>query len=84
MPKGSMQKQKLLYLQKILLEKTDERHGLTIAEIITELGRYGISSERKSFMTTSEFWSSSVLMYAVQNQIQHVITSEAANLKCPS
>lgn len=48
MPKGSMQKQKLLYLQKILLEKTDERHGLTIAEIITELGRYGISSERKS------------------------------------
>lgn len=48
MPKGSMQKQKLLYLQKILLEKTDECHGLTIAEIITELGRYGISSERKS------------------------------------
>lgn len=48
MPKGSMQKQKLLYLQKILLEKTDEHHGLTIAEIITELGRYGISSERKS------------------------------------
>lgn len=48
MPKGSMQKQKLLYLQKILLEKTDEDHGLTIAEIITELGRYGISSERKS------------------------------------
>lgn len=48
MPRGSMQKQKLLYLQKILLEKTDEHHGLTIAEIITELDRYGISSERKS------------------------------------
>lgn len=48
MSKGSMQKQKLLYLQKILLEKTDEHHGLTIAEIITELDRYGIGSERKS------------------------------------
>lgn len=43
-----MQKQKLLYLQKILLEKTDEHHGLTISEIITELDRYGIGSERKS------------------------------------
>lgn len=48
MPRGSMQKQKLLYLQKILLEKTDEHHGLTIAEIIAELDRYGISAERKS------------------------------------
>lgn len=48
MPRGSMQKQKLLYLQKILLQKTDERHGLTINEIIAELNRYGISSERKS------------------------------------
>lgn len=48
MARGSMQKQKLLYLQKILLEKTDERHGMTIAEIIAELEKYGISSERKS------------------------------------
>ena len=43
-----MQKQKLLYLQKILLEKTDESHGLTINEIKEELERYGIKAERKS------------------------------------
>lgn len=43
-----MQKQKLLYLQKILLEKTDEYHGLTIDELIAELEKYQIHAERKS------------------------------------
>ena len=33
MARSSMQKQKLLYLQKIMLQKTDESHGLTISEI---------------------------------------------------
>lgn len=42
------QKLKLLVLQKILLEKTDEEHGLTSAEIIAELDKYGIKAERKS------------------------------------
>ncbi len=48
MPRGSMQKLKLLYLQKIMLEKTDENHGLTVNEIIAELAAYGVSAERKS------------------------------------
>ena len=43
-----MQKQKLLYLQKIMLEKTDENHGLTISEIKDALDGYGIKAERKS------------------------------------
>ncbi len=43
-----MQKQKLLYIQKILLEKTDENHGMTLSELIEELDRYGIKAERKS------------------------------------
>ena len=43
-----MQKQKLLYLQKIMLEKTDEDHGLTINEIKDALDGYGIKAERKS------------------------------------
>lgn len=43
-----MQKQKLLYLQKILLEKTDENHALTANEIKQELALYGIKTERKS------------------------------------
>lgn len=42
------QKLKLLYLQKILLEQTDEEHGLTASEIIEKLSQYGISAERKS------------------------------------
>lgn len=48
MSKSTMQKQKLLYLQKIMLEKTDESHGLTVSEIKSELGNYGIKTERKS------------------------------------
>jgi predicted DNA-binding transcriptional regulator YafY len=48
MPKSQKQKLKLLYLQKILLENTDEEHPMTISEMIEALGRYGISAERKS------------------------------------
>ena len=48
MARSSMQKQKLLYLQKIMLEKTDENHGLTINEIKDALEGYGIKAERKS------------------------------------
>lgn len=48
MARRTMQKQKLLYLRKIMLEKTDEEHGLTVNEIIAELKAYGISAERKS------------------------------------
>lgn len=48
MARSSGQKLKLLYLQKILLEKTDENHALTISEIIEELDNYGVKAERKS------------------------------------
>ncbi len=48
MARNPRQKQKLLYLQKILLEKTDENHGMTLNEIIRELGHYDITAERKS------------------------------------
>jgi predicted DNA-binding transcriptional regulator YafY len=48
MPKSSNQKLKLLYLMKILQEKTDGEHALSVAELITELGRYDIKAERKS------------------------------------
>lgn len=48
MAKSPRQKQKLLYIQKILMEKTDENHGLTISEIIEQLAAYGINAERKS------------------------------------
>ena len=48
MAKNPRQKQKILYLQKILFEKTDENHGLTVNELIDELASYGITAERKS------------------------------------
>ncbi len=48
MAKVSNQKQKILYLMKILLEKTDEQHVLSMAEIQEELSRYGMSAERKT------------------------------------
>lgn len=48
MAKSTYQKLKLLYLQQILLENTDEYHSMTMNEIIYELNRYGIEAERKS------------------------------------
>ncbi len=48
MPKSPKQKLKLLYLQKILLEQTDEDHPLTIQQLIEALAHYGIQAERKS------------------------------------
>ena len=48
MAKKSNQKIKLLYLMKILLENTDDEHGLTLAEISDVLGEYGVDAERKT------------------------------------
>lgn len=48
MAKGSNQKLKLLYLLKMLEEKTDEENTMSINEMIAELDRYSISAERKS------------------------------------
>ncbi len=42
------QKLKILYLMKILLERTDEDHALTMSELIEALEEFGISAERKS------------------------------------
>ena len=48
MPSSPNQRMKLLYLMKILLERTDDNHALTIAELISFLAEYGIKAERKS------------------------------------
>ncbi|MBQ8598150.1 MAG: WYL domain-containing protein [Lachnospiraceae bacterium] len=48
MAKSANQKLKLLYLLKILTEKTDENHCLSAQELIAELAAYDISAERKS------------------------------------
>ena len=42
------QKLKLIYLSRILQERTDPNHGMTLSEISSALNEYGISAERKS------------------------------------
>ena len=48
MPKSPNQKLKLLYLMKILLERTDEAHPMSVPEMIEALALYDIAAERKS------------------------------------
>ncbi len=48
MPKAEKQKQKLLYILKMLHEKSDENHPIRMDSIIAMLDREGIKAERKS------------------------------------
>ena len=48
MAKGANQKFKLYCLAQIMLENTDDEHYLTMPEILSALGRQGISAARKS------------------------------------
>ena len=53
--KLSHQKLKMMYLAKILMEKTDEEHTITVPEMISELAQLGISAERKSIYDDLEY-----------------------------
>lgn len=48
MSRGTNQKLKLAYLTQIMLEKTDEEHALTLAQIMKELEKRDVTAERKS------------------------------------
>ena len=48
------QKMKTLYLMRILLEKTDEKHMMTANELASALLDYGYKAERKSIYTDIE------------------------------
>ena len=54
MAKSANQKSKLLHLAKILLERTDEDHPITVPQLIGELARFDISAERKSIYADLE------------------------------
>lgn len=54
MPKNPKQKQKLLYIMKFFMEKTDDDYGVTVADIIDYLDEYGIAAERKSIYSDIE------------------------------
>lgn len=51
---GVRKKLKSLYLLKILMEETDEEHGLTTPQLIEKLEAYGIYAERKSIYSDIE------------------------------
>ena len=48
MPKGANQKLKLYYLARIMTEKTDDEHMITMPQIQTALEAYGVTADRKS------------------------------------
>jgi len=48
MPKGTNQKVKLYYLSRILLQKTDDEHVLTLPQIQAYLAEYEVTADRKS------------------------------------
>ena len=48
MPKSDNQKLKMMYLLKILEQKTDAEHGLSMKQIIEALEEEGVTAERKS------------------------------------
>ena len=54
MATSSSQRAKLLYLMKILHDKTDAQNPMSIKEIIEELKTYEITAERKSIYTDFE------------------------------
>jgi len=54
MPTSQNQKMKLIYLMKILQERTDENHSLTVQELIIALNEYGVAAERKSIYSDME------------------------------
>ena len=54
---NSKLKFKLLYIMKILMDKTDENHAMTVNEIIAELEKYDIKAERKSIYSDIDLLS---------------------------
>ena len=54
MPKSPNQKLKLLYIMKLLMERSDENHPISVNEIIQELEANAITAERKSIYSDIE------------------------------
>ncbi|MBE6036497.1 MAG: WYL domain-containing protein [Clostridiales bacterium] len=54
MAKSANQKIKILYLMRILLQQTDDEHGLTLAELSEALAAYGVEAERKTLYSDLE------------------------------
>ena len=69
MAKGSNQKLKLSYLCKIMQEKTDDEHRLTLAQIIKELEKYDITAERKSLYDDFKVMENELGIEVIKEQV---------------
>ena len=70
------QKIKILFLMKILLENTDDLHGLTLDEIAEKLSAYGIDAERKTLYDDFEVLRTFGIGFSVK-------TIATIPIKCP-
>lgn len=69
MARGANQKLKLSYLTRIMLEKTDDEHGLTMTQIMAELEKYDITAERKSIYADFADMTDKLGMEIIKEQI---------------
>ncbi len=86
MAKQARQKLKLLYLQKLLLEQTDEQNWVTMESILTYLEQHGIKAERKSIyddMQTLQSYGMDIRQHRGKNGGYYIgsRTFETAELK---
>ena len=84
MSRGCNQKLKLFYLAKIMKEKTDEEHRLTMPQILHELEQYGVTAERKSvyadFRDMSEHLGIEVMKEQVGKQTYYYVANRKFEL----
>ncbi len=69
MARGTNQKFKFTYLMQIMLEKTDDEHALTMAQIIKELEKYEVTAERKSIYSDFQDMSEKFGIDIIKEQI---------------
>ena len=84
MSRGTNQKFKFTYLMKIMLDKTDDEHGLTMSQIIQELEMYGITAERKSiymdFQDMTEKFGIEIMKEKVGREIYYHVAARTFEL----
>lgn len=80
MSRGTNQKFKFTYLMKVMLEKTDDDHALTMSQIMEELEKYDVTAERKSiyqdFADMEKFGIDIIKEQAGRDTLYHVASRE--------
>lgn len=83
MPKSPQQKARILYLQRLLLQETDEEHGLALSQMIERLAAMGIAAERKTLyddLQTLELFGLDLQRLRVGNQTYYQVMSREFEL----